>query len=388
MQETDWRARLKAVFRSGGELHHHVVFVISLATLLVLGTWWAIFLRRSVNDIYRLQLDQVALQGRLLAMELQARGDPRPPHGSDFEVAKAISTAPGPMQVSLAPRWPDLVLSPRRELIQSIEHRHRMKLIQVSGESSLLMILILISIFMLYHVVLVEGRVRRSMENFLSTVTHELKTPIAGMKALLQTLASRPVSDEKRRQILELGLRESARLQHLVENVLAAHRLDRKGMAIRLQPVDLRPALERRLETRRQIFPTVRDGLSLECPESVTVTADPEALGIILDNLLDNAVKYSPHEPHIQVSVRADGSRAVVTVKDNGIGIEPDEIGNIFGRFYRATQSDVKAIKGTGLGLFIARNLAVAIGGELTASSEGRGQGSTFTLGLRLWRGQ
>ncbi|MEW6365607.1 MAG: HAMP domain-containing sensor histidine kinase [Acidobacteriota bacterium] len=380
-------AAIKSALRSGGELRHHLVFGISLATLLVLGTWWAIFLRRSVNDIYRLQLDQVVLEGRLLAMELQVRGDTRLPPGSEFEVSRDSPGSPRPMQVSLAPRWSDLVVSPRAELVQHLDHRHRMKVIQVSGESSLLMILILISIFMLYHVVLVEGRVRRSMENFLSTVTHELKSPIAGMKALLQTLASRPVSDEKRRQILELGLRESARLQHLVENVLAAHRLDRKGMPIKLQPVDLRPAIERRLETRRQIFPAVRDALSLECPESVTVTADPEALGIILDNLLDNAVKYSPHDPQIQISVRADGGRAVVTVKDYGIGIEPDEIGNIFGRFYRATQSDVKAIKGTGLGLFIARNLAAAIGGELTASSEGRGHGSTFTLMLRSWTG-
>lgn len=385
LAEVEVRTKFRLSFRSVREHRHHIFFVVSLVTLLVLGSWWTIFLRRNVEEIHQIELDKLQLEGRLAAFDMRSSGQPRLPEGSKFEVTPKESGKQARLEISMAPLWPQLVLRPKAEVIERMEQHYRVKIIQVAGEGVLLLLLIMITIFMLYYMVLVEGRVRRSMENFLSTVTHELKTPIAGVKALLQTLAMRSVSEEKSKEYLEMGLQESARLQHLVENVLAASRLDRNRMQIKLQPVDLRTVLEREIEGRRRLFAGV-EAPALHCEQGLLVSADPEALRIVMENLLENACKYSSADPRIVVNVERNGGTIHLLVTDNGIGLEAHELELIFKRFYRATEKRVKAVKGSGLGLYIARSLARAMGGELSASSPGRGRGSTFSLRLRAWQ--
>lgn len=379
------RERSESFWRIAVEGRHHILFLVSLVTLLILGAWWTILFHQNVDEIYGRSLENLRLQTRLAALEAQVMSGPRAPRGSELEVVPAGTMPPTGFDESLAPRWPELAIRPRPEVIANLQVHHRRKVIQVFGEGALLMILIFISMAMLYYMVLVEGRVRRSMENFLSTVTHELKTPIAGMKALLQTLSARSIPEEKRKHFLEMGLRESARLQHLVDNVLVANRLNRKRMQINVQAVDLLPLLHKEVESRRQLFATARE-LTLSCDDGVVVAADPEALGIVIENILDNALKYSAQEPRVEVVVERSGGDVSISVVDNGIGMDDDDMTHIFDRFHRATQNGIKAVKGSGLGLYIARNLARAIGGDLVASSAGRGRGSTFTVRLRAWQ--
>lgn len=367
------------------EGRHHVLFLASVLTLLILGSYWTILFRQNVEEIHQASLEHIRMETQLEALRMQSQAEPNPRPGDEREVIPLAETPRTGFEVPLGPRWPDLALRPRAGLIRQIEQRYRIKLIQVVGEGAMLVILILITMLMLYYMFLVEARVRRSMENFLSTVTHELKTPIAGMKALLQTLSTRSIPEEKRAEYLEMGLRESARLQHLVDNVLVANRLDRKRMQIEVQPVELRPLLERVVGSWRRVFPGAGT-LRLSCPDSVVVAADPEAVGIVLDNLLDNAFKYSPQNPQITIVVESDQDSVSISVGDQGIGMDPADIENIFEKFHRATQNGVKTIKGSGLGLYIARNLTRAVGGELRAESAGRGCGSTFRLRLKPWR--
>lgn len=374
--------RLRERLRRLPEERHHLFFIASMVLLVVLGVWWSILLKRNVEEIYSLSIDRLVAETHLAASEIQRSGSPALPNGSDLEIVTKEQSTPGDLAVSLAPLLPDLVVRPVAGTIAVVEQARRMNVFQIVGEASLLMILILISILMLYNMVLVEGRVRRSIENFLSNVTHELKSPIAGMKSLLQTLAARSIPDDKRVQYVEMGLREAVRLQHLVENVLVANRLDRRRLQIVLQPVDVLGLLERVVETRTQLSGSA-SSIGMECPPSVAASADPEALSIIIENLLDNAIKYSPEGAKIAMSVNTGAAGVTISVRDDGIGIEKEEMEHIFERFYRATQNGVKAIKGSGLGLHIARTLARAMGGDVTARSAGRGQGSTFTISLR-----
>ncbi|MBI2839762.1 MAG: HAMP domain-containing histidine kinase [Acidobacteria bacterium] len=367
------------------EGRHHVLFLASVLTLLILGSYWTILFRQNVEEIHQASLEHIRMETQLEALRMQAQDEAMPQAGDDREIVPLSGTPRTGYEVPLGPRWPDLALRPSAELIGQIEQRYRIKLIQVVGEGALLVILILITMLMLYYMFLVEARVRRSMENFLSTVTHELKTPIAGMKALLQTLSTRSIPEEKQAEYLEMGLRESARLQHLVDNVLVANRLDRKRMQVEVQPVELRPLLERVVGSWRRVFPAA-GMLRLSCQDSIVVAADPEAVGIVLDNLLDNAFKYSPQPPHITIDVESDEDSVSIAVGDQGIGMDAADMENIFDKFHRATQNGVKTIKGSGLGLYIARNLTRAVGGELTAESDGRGRGSTFRLRLKPWR--
>lgn len=374
--------RLRERLKRLPEERHHVFFITSMVLLVVLGVWWSILLKRNVEEIYTLSIDRLAAETKLAASEIQRSGSPALPSGSALEIVSKQQSTPGELAVSLAPLRPDLVVRPVAGTIARVEHARRMNVYQIVGEASLLMILILISILMLYNMVLVEGRVRRSIENFLSNVTHELKSPIAGMKSLLQTLAARSIPDEKRVQYVEMGLREAMRLQHLVENVLVANRLERRRLQIVIQPVNVLTLLERTVEARTQLSGSATS-IEVKCASAIVASADPEALSIIIENLLDNAIKYSPETPLIAVVVNSDTAGVTISIRDHGIGIEKEEMEHIFERFYRATQNGVKAIKGSGLGLHIARTLARAMGGDVGAQSAGRGQGSTFTVRLR-----
>lgn len=365
---------------------HHIFFVGSVTTLLVLGSWWTIFLLRNVEEIHKHRMDKLALEGRLVAQAIRGTGDVRLPDESKFEIVAPTDEGDGHAAEGFVETIaPGRLLRPKQTILDGLEHRYRMDSIQVFGEGMLFFFLILVTIFMLYYMVLVEGRVLDGMENFLSTVTHELKTPIAGMKALLQTLGMRSLSEEKRRQYIEMGLQESAKLQHLVENVLAANRLGRDQMPISLQPVRLRSLLDREVENQRLVFGDSAQ-LTLHCDEDLMVKADPEALHIVLENLIENAYKYSPVDPRITIRTERNGNSIRLSVIDKGIGLDESETERIFEKFYRASGEDVKAKRGSGLGLFIAKSLVHSMDGELQASSRGRGQGSTFSMRLRAWR--
>ena len=355
-----------------------------MGTLLVLGTWWVIFLRNNVEEIYQHELEELMLQAQLVATNFQLNGQMPASRASRFMVIPSSREGAQELTISLGPRRPDLTLKPKPGVVEELADSYQMKLIQVFGEGALLLLLILVTMFMLYYIVLVEGRVLRSMENFLSTVTHELKTPIAGLKALLQTLSLRSLTAESSHRYIDMGLKESARLQHLVENVLAVNRLDRNGMQISRQAVNLRLLLEREIENKRYLFSETSDP-KLQCGSDLVVQAGPEALRIIVENLLENAYKYTLVDPKITITAAKNNDEINLLFTDNGIGLKAEEIEHIFKRFYRATEKDVKAIKGSGLGLYIARTLSRSMGGELTASSDGHSKGSTFSIRLRSW---
>jgi two-component system, OmpR family, sensor histidine kinase SenX3 len=231
--------------------------------------------------------------------------------------------------------------------------------------------------------------IRRSEQHdaFVNSVTHELKTPVTSIRLHLETLKARgaAVDDEKRREFYDVMLQDSNRLMHLIEQVLSA---GQKGhVSLQQMRIDLRGLADECItltKTQRHLAP---DALRLiaDATEPVEVLGDPDHLRGAILNLLDNAVKYSREDIHVEVEVgKGELDLAVVRVRDRGIGIPPSETKRIFGRFYRTPWALTQRVKGTGLGLFIVAQTAKRHGGRAFAHSEGVGRGATFTLELPL----
>ena len=227
-----------------------------------------------------------------------------------------------------------------------------------------------------------EIRRNEQHDSFINAVTHELKTPVASIRLYLQTLQSRELDEEKRREFYRIMLEDSDRLLHTIDQVLragATGSILRRSARVRL---DLAPIARECVELARTRFHLGPDALKyVQHTSDTMVLGDSEELKAAVWNLLDNAVKYSSAEPRIVVELEgAHNNRIAVRVTDNGVGISPAELKRIFKRFYRIPASVAVRTKGSGLGLFIVRSVARKHGGRAYAQSAGPGQGSTFTL--------
>jgi two-component system, OmpR family, sensor histidine kinase SenX3 len=232
-----------------------------------------------------------------------------------------------------------------------------------------------------------ETRRNEQHDAFINAVTHELKTPVTSIRLYLETLQRRELAEDKRREFYQIMLADSDRLLDLIEQVLRAGRITARTRLLHRVPIDLRDTVRECLDLARVRHHLPDEALAyvdrFSEPAQATVLGDPEELKAALSNLLDNAIKYSNGDVHVQVELAPIEDRRVsVRVKDDGIGISSAELKRIFRRFYRIPEAVAMRIKGTGLGLFIVSSVARKHGGRVFAESPGPGHGSTFTLQL------
>jgi two-component system phosphate regulon sensor histidine kinase PhoR len=228
-------------------------------------------------------------------------------------------------------------------------------------------------------------RLERHRQEFVANVSHELKTPLAVIKVCTETLLGGAVEDaEHRTGFLQRIDRQADRLQALILDLLSLARIEAGTEAFDFEAVAVGPVvaacLDRhrgRAEARNQVLEAVPPPADADA----TVWADEEAVGQILDNLVDNAVKYSPPGSHVWVRWRAEPEQVCLEVQDTGTGIPPHDLPRIFERFYRVDKARSRELGGTGLGLSIVKHLVQAMRGSVRAASR-LGHGTTFTVRL------
>lgn len=224
----------------------------------------------------------------------------------------------------------------------------------------------------------------RMKSEFVAIVAHELQTPIAGIKTQAETLlGEHPRLDATTRSVLLQGIRDSsAHLAALVQDFSQVNRIESQRFSYRFEALQLDPFIE---EVARMIpADQARHPIRLSVQPHLQVRADPRRLQEALANLVQNAVKYSPQGGVITVTAAADGaSRVRIAVRDQGIGIRPEDRPRLFGKFQRLWDQRSGGVGGSGLGLYIARSIVEAHGGSITVESEW-GKGSTFTIFLPL----
>jgi signal transduction histidine kinase len=229
-----------------------------------------------------------------------------------------------------------------------------------------------------------EIRRNEQHDSFINAVTHELKTPVASIRLYLQTLQTRELDEEKRREFYRVMLEDSDRLLHTIEQVLRAGSTGSRLRRVAKTRVDLGLVAQECVELARIRFHLADSALSYQ--ENISgarpiVLGDPDELKAAVWNLIDNAIKYSTGGVDIHVALEeAEGDRLALRVIDRGVGISPAELKRIFRRFYRVPAAVAFRVKGSGLGLFIVRSVAKKHGGRAFAESEGTGRGATFTL--------
>jgi len=228
-----------------------------------------------------------------------------------------------------------------------------------------------------------EFRRNDQHDSFINSVTHELKTPIASIKLYLETLRSREVSEEKRKEFYSIMLADADRLHYTVDQVLKAGLAGQKRRRLDFMEVDVAMLARDAVEIGRRQHNLSPEQLRVqapELPEAALVTAIAEELLIAIGNLIDNAVKYSDDGVDIEVAVVPREKTIDVEVRDRGVGIPRADLGLVFDRFYRSPSSPARKVRGTGLGLFIVRSIVKRHGGSVHALSAGEGRGSTFVI--------
>ena len=222
---------------------------------------------------------------------------------------------------------------------------------------------------------------------FIATVSHELRTPLAAVYGSAQTLLREDIDldEADKKRLLDVIAQESERLSRIADDILYASNLDSGQFALGEKRIDLRALAQDVVEEMRACF-AARQDISIELTISAVldpVAGDPDKLRQVLINLIDNAVKYSPDGGRVEVAIEPREGGVRISVRDEGIGIAPLEQRRIFGKFYRVDPGLTRGVGGTGLGLYICRELVRRMEGRLSVTSE-EGKGSTFSVDLPL----
>lgn len=356
-----------------------VAFAVAQALLVAVALWWVVLLRAETEATLELERRVEHLEAQAAAVRITREREPAAvrslvPDGWRLESA-AASALPADT-IPLPGR--DLVLTRTAEAESAWAERRRSRRLMVAGEGALLVLLVGVSVLLLTRLVLAERRRRRETQAFLARVSHEMKTPLAGLKALLQGLAAGRVPARRRGALLALGRAQAERHGRLVDLLVHAGRARRASGRVH-RPLDV-PACLARWAARREPGEDTDHRISVVTASGdgplVASVSDPEEIEIILDNLADNAFKYGASRLVIRVELRARS--VAVVVEDDGCGFPSADARRIFRPFRRG---DGPASRhGSGLGLAIARDLARRSDGDLVAESEGPGQGARFTL--------
>jgi signal transduction histidine kinase len=227
-------------------------------------------------------------------------------------------------------------------------------------------------------------RLDRVKTNFFQVINHEMRTPLTAILGYATLLLSSSTLSVEQKDMLDIVKKSGERLLELVNNLLDVSRLEDGRLTIVKERIGVRPTVDHALAVVRPLAEEKRIEVATQLRGTIPdVRGDPKRVGQILVNLLSNAIKYTPDTGQVALAVRALPEKAMVefNVIDSGVGIPVDQLPHIFDRFSRVERAEIKQTIGTGLGLYIAKGLVEAHGGEIGVDSEeGRGSRFHFTL--------
>ena len=260
--------------------------------------------------------------------------------------------------------------------VTSLEKRKRA---QYTGEGAIFFLVIIVGAFFVYRSVKKQLTQVSQQQHFMMAVTHELKTPIAVTKINLETLLKRKLDESKQHRLMQNTLQEANRLDALCNNMLLSSQIEAGSYSISQDEINLSDITEHCYTEYETRFPQYH--FKKEISENIFLTADPLLLQMAVNNLFDNAVKYSPRHSMITATLNRKEMKAILQVIDEGKGIEETEKQKVFHKFYRIGNAATKSAKGTGLGLYLARKIILAHKGQIAVTNN-KPNGCIFTITL------
>lgn len=255
----------------------------------------------------------------------------------------------------------------------------KLKIYMIAGEGTVFLLLLLYGIYRIRKAYDTETQLVSQQKNFVLSVTHELKTPIAATKLQLQTLLKhKQLDEEKREQLLQSALKETNRLNRLIEDVLLASRAEKNELLLNTETIPVSELAKDIIESYYKEKMADRS-LNIQIQPNLTAKTDKLLFPSIIINLIDNAFKYSPGNPKVNFELKGEGQNIVMEFSDNGIGVTEAEREKIFQKFYRVGNEETRKTKGTGLGLYIVKTIVDAHGGKISLASN-QPKGSVFTV--------
>lgn len=266
----------------------------------------------------------------------------------------------------------------KNDLIDELEKKLTKKKLMIIGEGSVFILLLLAGIYKTRKSFFKELKLAEQQKNFLLSITHELKSPVASVKLYLQTLLKRDLEKQKIEQILINSIKETERLNNLIDNLLVASKIESELYPIFLEKTLIRLFIEKTVINLKTIYQDKYEIVININPE-LSLDIDKQAFSSIILNLLENAIKYSPINTTISIESHQENGRSILRIIDQGIGIPDHEKKLIFNRFYRIGSEETRSAKGTGLGLFIVKHLIEKQKGEI-AIYDNTPKGSIFEI--------
>jgi len=267
------------------------------------------------------------------------------------------------------------------EYVEAMHQQEIRRQIMLGMEGVFFLLLFLFGAWLIYRSLVADEERKRQQQNFLMAVTHELKTPLASLNIYLDTLRSAKISPEKKDKALPRMKQDILRLEKLVDDILEAGRLDRQEYRLANEPVSLSELVTECLNDLANRPLDVPLQVNRDLVNGAMITGDRRAIKRAVTAVLDNAAKYHDGKrAELDVALEVGDGRVVLTVTDGGIGFSRRDAEAIFDRFYRVGSEMTRKYAGSGLGLYLCREIVRAHGGDVTAESRGAGMGSTFTL--------
>lgn len=314
-----------------------VVILYMLMALL----WWAVLLHRKNNEVFILKADLLKEQ---------------------------YMNKAGIAQL-------DVTTLPEYEVLKSDYNR---QMYMILGEAVVFGITLILGIFFINRAFVRELLAAEQQKNFLLSITHELKSPLASINLILSTFIKRELPSEKVKELSQDGLNESVRLEELFNKILIATRLD-KAYPFNFEETDLSTIVYKVSQSFKKKNPDAE--VSLNIQTDIMHEVDRESIVSLIKNLLENAYKYSPHEKQISVDLQQIDDKIYLSIADKGVGISKSEKSKVFDQFYRVGNEETRESKGTGLGLYIVNQIVNAHKGKIKIL-DNEGGGTKFQVVL------
>jgi len=248
-----------------------------------------------------------------------------------------------------------------------LKKRYERQTFMILSEGTVFLVLLALGSIRLWQTFSKEISLARQQNNFLLSITHELKSPLASMKLSLQTLLKRTALEDKFRKLVENSVEDVDRLSSLVDNILYAARMENQSFSLNTEIENISKITSDILQKMQTVY---KDSVMLktDIQENILMETEKIAFASVVQNLVENAIKYSPGTAQVEVSLRQNDGTVILEVKDSGIGVPEKERSRIFKKFYRIGNEETRNTKGTGLGLFIVKRVVDLHNGKISIS--------------------
>ncbi len=245
-------------------------------------------------------------------------------------------------------------------------------------EGLIMLAVILAGVYVIFAYWRRQSKLYEKQRNFITQVTHELKSPLASIQLHLETIRLRRPTGDRLDAFVGTMLSDTDRLHYLINNLLMTARLEQRRRPAERRMIDASTLLQEYVERERAKLPQ-GGSITLEVEPGIKIQVVPDEMGIVMRNLFENAVLYSPGSPEITVKLVKEGTLVRLYMKDKGRGLEKNELKRVLEKFYRVQQAG-ENVRGTGLGLHIVQTIIRGYGGSVKVESDGLGQGCTVIL--------